>query len=86
MDLNLTPLKTSFLAVVQVLAFKVGENDNRATFHIFVNFLKTFSSLCLVLYIKRQMTLSFLRPLLAFKIGEHDKKYHFTFLSLFTNP
>ena len=48
MDLNLTPLKTSFLAVVQVLAFKVGENDNRATFHIFVNFLKTFSSLCLV--------------------------------------
>ena len=39
MDLNLTPLKTSFLAAVQVLAFKVGENDNRAmTFHIFVKF------------------------------------------------
>ena len=29
MGLNLSPLKTSFLAAVQVLAFKVGQNDKK---------------------------------------------------------
>ena len=45
MGLNLSPLKTSFLAAVQVLAFKVGQNDKKMTFHILVNFLKPFSHL-----------------------------------------
>ena len=43
MDLKLSPLKTSFLAAVQVLAFNVGENDKKMAFHIFVNFLKSFN-------------------------------------------
>ena len=29
MGLKLSPLKTSFLATVQVLAFKLGENDKK---------------------------------------------------------
>ena len=43
MDLNLSPLNTSFLAAVQVLALKVGPNDKKMTFHIFVNILKTLA-------------------------------------------
>ena len=43
MDLKLSPLKTSFMAAVQVLAFKVGENDKKWHFTFFVNFLKTFN-------------------------------------------
>ena len=48
MGLNLSPLKTSFLAAVQVLAFK-WVKMTKITFHIFVNFPKTFSSWTLVL-------------------------------------
>ena len=43
MGFTLSPLKTSFLAAVQVMAFKLGENDKKMTFHIFVNFLKAVS-------------------------------------------
>ena len=43
MGLKLSPLKTSFLAADQVLAFKVGENDKKMPLYIFVNFLKAFN-------------------------------------------
>ena len=44
MGLRVSPLKTSFLAAVQVLAFKVGENDKTNDISHFVNFLTTFSN------------------------------------------
>ena len=51
MGLKLSPLKTSFLATVQVLVFHVGENDKKITFHIFVNFLKTLVAKVVLIYI-----------------------------------
>ena len=42
MGLKLSPLKTSFLAAVQVLAFKVGKNDKNEISHL-CQFSQTFS-------------------------------------------
>ena len=42
MGFKLSPLKTSFLAAVQVMAFKLGENAKNDISH-FVNFLKAVS-------------------------------------------
>ena len=44
MRLQLSPLKTSFLAAIQVMAIKVGENDKKWYFTIFVNFLKKIAA------------------------------------------